>query len=227
MIKKKVSKSDRAYELIKEKIITLQFAPGMKLEEKLLVEELAFGRTPIREALKMLVVENLVESYGPNSTYVKNLSIKNAKDCLTILFYLGDVIFELGKLNNGTDNILKKLKNFYAYMVKALDTNSIYDFLKYNSYFHITLAGLANNDYLISFIKNIYNDEIRLSCMILSAKSEIISYKDHYEGIQEHHKEIINLIEIRQLDEAKRIYKLHIDASLRKLLTFFSLPMNV
>ena len=52
--------AEKAYQRIKEDIVTLKMRPGALIRETDLMEDLEFGRTPIREALKRLQSENLV-----------------------------------------------------------------------------------------------------------------------------------------------------------------------
>lgn len=52
--------SEKAYHLIKEKIITLDLAPLSVIDEQALQEDLGLGRTPIREALHRLSAEGMV-----------------------------------------------------------------------------------------------------------------------------------------------------------------------
>ncbi len=55
-----ITDTQRAYERIKERIITTQMPPGAVIQETVLMAELGLGRTPIREALKLLEAEKLV-----------------------------------------------------------------------------------------------------------------------------------------------------------------------
>jgi len=52
--------ADRAYEQLRDRIVTLRLAPGSSLREDELMRELGIGRTPLREAVKRLSLENLV-----------------------------------------------------------------------------------------------------------------------------------------------------------------------
>ena len=54
------SQSGEAYRLIKERIITLELPPAAVVDEARLMADLGLGRTPIREALQRLALENLV-----------------------------------------------------------------------------------------------------------------------------------------------------------------------
>jgi DNA-binding GntR family transcriptional regulator len=62
--------SDRAYAELRERIVTLRLAPGTVLREDELMTDLAIGRTPLREAVKRLALENLVAVQPRSGTYV-------------------------------------------------------------------------------------------------------------------------------------------------------------
>lgn len=55
--------SDRAYYRIRELIVSLELRPGTPLDERELMARLGLGRTPVREALRTLAREGLVEAY--------------------------------------------------------------------------------------------------------------------------------------------------------------------
>src|SRR5438270_7918315 len=52
--------ADRAYVELRDRIVTLQIPPGAPIDEDLLGGELEMGRTPVREAITRLALENLV-----------------------------------------------------------------------------------------------------------------------------------------------------------------------
>jgi DNA-binding GntR family transcriptional regulator len=52
--------AEKAYEFILEKIITVELEPGSVIEERRLMEDCVFGRTPVREALKRLQAEKYI-----------------------------------------------------------------------------------------------------------------------------------------------------------------------
>jgi DNA-binding GntR family transcriptional regulator len=62
--------SDRAYAELRERIVTLRLRPGTVLREDELMSDLAIGRTPLREAIKRLALENLVAVQPRSATYV-------------------------------------------------------------------------------------------------------------------------------------------------------------
>jgi DNA-binding GntR family transcriptional regulator len=69
------SQSEAAYLRIRDRIVSLVMPPGSVVEEARLREELEIGRTPIREALQRLALENLVRSVPHRGTFVTDVNI--------------------------------------------------------------------------------------------------------------------------------------------------------
>ncbi len=62
--------AERAYRELRDRIVTLRLAPGTALREDELMAELGIGRTPLREAVKRLALENFVAVQPRRGTYV-------------------------------------------------------------------------------------------------------------------------------------------------------------
>jgi DNA-binding GntR family transcriptional regulator len=69
------SQSEAAYRRIRDRIVSLDMPPGSVVNEARLREELDIGRTPIREALQRLALENLVKSIPHRGTFVTDVNI--------------------------------------------------------------------------------------------------------------------------------------------------------
>jgi DNA-binding GntR family transcriptional regulator len=52
--------SDRAYAALRDRLVSLEIAPGAPIDEEALTRELGVGRTPVREAVRRLALERLV-----------------------------------------------------------------------------------------------------------------------------------------------------------------------
>ena len=72
---KPISLSQQAYEIIKQKIISLALPPGTVIDAAVLREELGVGRTPIREALQRLAQEKLVLIVPRRGMFVTEIAI--------------------------------------------------------------------------------------------------------------------------------------------------------
>jgi len=71
------SHSEQAYYAIRELIVTLELAPGSVLSEQDLMARLGLGRTPVREALRTLAQEKLVEVFPRRGIFVSSVDVRN------------------------------------------------------------------------------------------------------------------------------------------------------
>lgn len=69
------SLADQAYYRIRELIVSLELAPGSLISERELMERFALGRTPVREALRTLARERLVEVYPRRGMFVSGIDV--------------------------------------------------------------------------------------------------------------------------------------------------------
>jgi DNA-binding GntR family transcriptional regulator len=70
------SLADKAYHEIRRLIVSLELAPGAVIDERDLIERLAIGRTPVREALRRLAHERLVEVYPRRGMFVSGVDVR-------------------------------------------------------------------------------------------------------------------------------------------------------
>jgi DNA-binding GntR family transcriptional regulator len=80
--------ADRAYADLRDRIVTLRIPPGAPIDEDQLGEELEMGRTPVREAIKRLALENLVTVFPRRGTFASEINI-------TDLAHISDVRAQL------------------------------------------------------------------------------------------------------------------------------------
>jgi DNA-binding GntR family transcriptional regulator len=80
--------ADRAYAELRERIVTARLAPGTVLREDDLMRELGVGRTPLREAVQRLALENLVAVQPRSGTYVTGVAAAD-------IVYISEVRAEL------------------------------------------------------------------------------------------------------------------------------------
>ena len=70
------SLADKAYHEIRGLIVSLELAPGAVIDERELIERLEIGRTPVREALRRLAHERLVEVYPRRGMFVTGVDVR-------------------------------------------------------------------------------------------------------------------------------------------------------
>jgi DNA-binding GntR family transcriptional regulator len=87
---------DQCYEELRGLIIRCEIAPGSRLNEKKLIAQLGFGRTPVREALLRLTQDRLVETRQRSGYIVRPLTRKAVTDILTVWREVVQLIVSLG-----------------------------------------------------------------------------------------------------------------------------------
>src|ERR1700716_2566477 len=80
--------AERAYAELRDRIVTLRIPPGAPIDEDALGRELRMGRTPVREAIKRLSLENLVTVFPRRGTFASEINI-------TDLAHISDVRTQL------------------------------------------------------------------------------------------------------------------------------------
>jgi DNA-binding GntR family transcriptional regulator len=69
--------ADRAYYAIRDLIVTLELPPGAVVKEPDLTARLGIGRTPVREALRRLAQERLIEVYPRRGMFVTTVDVRD------------------------------------------------------------------------------------------------------------------------------------------------------
>lgn len=140
--------SDRAADRLREQILVEELKPGQVLAERELALQLGVSRTPLRDALKILATEGLVE-------LVPNLRPRVANPSLDELLDLVDVLASLERLSGElivkkiSDETVDELADLVAQMRNTPKDGEELDFFKLDMKFHRTIVSATNNQALI------------------------------------------------------------------------------
>ena len=74
------SQAEQAYELLEEKLVTLELPPGAQVSEGRLIELIGLGRTPVREAIQRLAQQELLQVLPRKGlTHAKGKSLRSVR----------------------------------------------------------------------------------------------------------------------------------------------------
>lgn len=153
-------------ETIRKRILNGAYAPGAKLSENKLAKEFRCSRTPVREAIKRLEQDNLVEVQPFSGSYVKQLSDRENLELTEIRASLESLAFRLA-CDRRVD--AEPLKQLLVEMEDILESDEP-DFVSYGQVhyrFHMTLIEMSGNEMLIDMYKR----------MNLNTASKLFYYK--------------------------------------------------
>jgi DNA-binding GntR family transcriptional regulator len=88
VIERRIRLSDQAYDTLRRLIVRGELAPGARLHEPELIEQLRVGRTPLREALLLLAQEGLVQLLPQSGSFVAAIDIARVREAQFIREHL-------------------------------------------------------------------------------------------------------------------------------------------
>lgn len=145
---KRLSFRDEVYQTLKKSIITLELHPEERLNDKDLGEKFGISRTPVREALKRLEDEGLVESLPGSSTRVAPLKLEEAKHAFTVVAALHALAARLAcPLLKETD--IEALESSNKTMRLAIETGDVIKAIETDGAFHKVFLDVAGNPEIV------------------------------------------------------------------------------
>ena len=149
------SKTDIAYRLLEEKIVTMELAPGMLLSESELALQLGLGRTPVREALQRLAAEYLVEIMPRRGIRVTEIEIKKQLRLLEVRRLLEQLT--AGMAARRADSRMKlRFSEIAESMVESASDDDYLGFLRLDSEFNELMKKAADNDFSASMLQQLH-----------------------------------------------------------------------
>jgi DNA-binding GntR family transcriptional regulator len=192
---------------IREAIVTGEYEPGQKLSETALSEHYQVSRTPIREALKQLEREGLVEIIPRVGTCVT----KPTEQELRELFTLKEVLEGLAAglfTEKGDFSEIAKVRQTVTDMEKALQSSDNKLYVEANSIFHKTILEGANSSKL-SYMFNLLMNQIPYNRYVFITIGDPVRRE---QSLKEH-KAILTAIEKGDRMEAEKTMREHVRAS--------------
>jgi len=154
-VSKKPKKPSMASEIkttIQAEIESGAFAPGALLDERTLAERFGVSRTPVREALQQLAVQNLVRIAPRVGVFVSRLSIPQLRETLELLAELEAVAAKLAA-RRMDDSQRAQLKELAQSCAQASAEDDGKQFGKANAAFHELIYDASHNEFLAEQIK--------------------------------------------------------------------------
>jgi DNA-binding GntR family transcriptional regulator len=196
------SQSGEAYRLIKERIVTLALPPATPIDEAALMADLGLGRTPIREAIQRLALENLVVILPRRGTIVADLNMSDLQKIFEIRVDLELLAVRLAT-QRATPAQIAAMEALFVVADALLQSDDNYQLIQLDHTAHQMLAQAAHNEFLEETLERLYNHVLRLWYVSLHRVQRL------REAIEEH-REIITLIKAGDGEGAARIMRAHI-----------------
>ena len=200
----------KAYNYIKDKIISGVYSPNQKLEESIISSELSFSRTPVREAVNTLKDEGWITIIPRKGIFVSEISLKDINDIFCVRENIEPIVLRMAFENLDKKELEEFERVFLDYNESKETDYMILD--KKDNDFHNFILLASKNKFLINMMKNVYEHNQRLR-NISKQKSE-----KRKEAIQEH-LDIITEIKNQDVERAVACLSVHIEKSRENFLS--------
>ena len=206
--------AERAYVDLRDRIVTLHLPPGTVLREDELMQDLGIGRTPLREAVKRLALENLVEVQPRRGTFVSAIEAADIQNITEVRAELEGYAAELAALRLDPDT--RAEAEALLQEIESLDGAGDQDLLmRMDENIHRFVWEAARNPYLAQTLERYFTHSLRIWYLVLD-RVPTLGHAVHDQT------QLLEAILDRSGPHARTIMHEHVLAFQREILTAFS-----
>lgn len=199
-----LSLSEQAYTRIKQKIVSLALAPGAVIDEAALQEELALGRTPIREALQRLAREKLVTIIPRRGMFVADIGITDLGRLFEVRLALESQAARLAAVR-GLPTHWQRMEAALADLLDGEDSADNEQLIAVDAACHEILYEAADNEFLQDTLVTLYALSLRLWYFALNQIGDM-------RGAILEHQAILDALQAQNAEQAAVLMEQHIRA---------------
>ncbi|HJW63580.1 MAG TPA: GntR family transcriptional regulator [Actinomycetes bacterium] len=202
----RASGAQLVYGELRERILDLRLEPGARLHEAELAAELAVSRTPLREALRMLLAEDLVEQLPTGGTVVRRLDLQDMRELYAVRAALeGLAVREACQRLTWAD--LEALEGLVERMRLLVDHPA--ELTRLGGEFHARIATIAGNRRCEQLLRQLDGHMRRYRALTSRRQPRRLA-------ALEDHRALFEALRARDPDAAERTVRDHVMAACRE-----------
>ena len=192
----------KVFKQLRSQILTGVYKPGDSLIELRLSEELGVSRTPIREAIRQLELEGLVQAIPNKGAVVKGITEQDVEDIFTIRMRIEGLATRWAA-EKITEEEIKELKEALQFQEFYTMKNDVEQLMKFDSKFHDIIFRACKSNPLMHMLSTFHN-------YIQSARNNSFHTPGRPDKAFEEHKAIFEAICRKDADTAEQLTIAHI-----------------
>jgi DNA-binding GntR family transcriptional regulator len=158
--------ADRAYVELRDRIVTLRIPPGAPIDEDLLGGELEMGRTPVREAIKRLALENLVTVFPRRGTFASEINITDLNHISDVRIVLeGHAAFRAAERINDAQR--SELEDLLGQLGRSQGSDDAEELMALDAQVHRFIYRCTGNPFLEETLTGYFNLSLRIWHLVL------------------------------------------------------------
>lgn len=204
----------QVYEVLREAILTGKLKPGAKITEVKVAEELNVSRTPVREAIRMLELEELVAIVPQRGVFVSGIkSIKEINDIFQVRAELEGLATYLAAKNISRQQ-LAQIDNYTDQLRECIAEDDLEGAVEIDIAFHQIIYEASDNKWLQKLLDSLFEQITRF-------RSQSLGQKGRMEEALTEHKELAEAFSDGDAEKARKIAKKHIEGARQNVIEVF------
>lgn len=175
--------ADYAYQQLREQVIRGELAPGTRLDQRSLCEQFGISRTPLREVIRRLESEGLLNIASHRGVTVAKMGLEDARQLYAIRAELESLAVKLAMSHEPSTATATELSSIVRAMEKAVNDDDVAALPETHNQFHRALYLESQNPHLVHLI-----EELMTRCEWFRRRS--LSIPGHAERTLRLHQEI-------------------------------------
>jgi len=196
------------FSTLRKNIIEGKYERGYKLTEQNICSQFNVSRTPVREALRQLEIEGLIETIPNRGAFVLGFSEQEVKDIFELCKPY-EVLAVRWAIERITDEELDALEETFDFMEFYSTKNDIEKMMKINTHFH-QIIYTASHNRMLSNLLNLYRQYADI------AKKNQAPGDNYLALLLEEHREIFEAFKARDAERGVRAMEKHMDRSFER-----------
>jgi DNA-binding GntR family transcriptional regulator len=202
--------TQHAYELVWEKITTLELAPGSPINEQQLASEFNTALAPVQEALRLLEHEHLVRITPRHGTYVAEVNLPDLEQVSELRLAMEPLAAALAARRVTPDDlaVLEAIRQEQI----AADPHDTRRLFNIDHKFHQAIAEAAHNKYLSEMLDHFFGLSLRFWYLVLPSGRDVPSRIEFLPIAMHMHLELVDTIRKGDAAAAEKIMYAHVES---------------
>ncbi|MDB5367980.1 MAG: transcriptional regulator, GntR family [Rhodospirillales bacterium] len=183
-------------------ILDRALKPGEKISEQALCERFGVSRTPLREALKVLAAEGIVELLPHRGATIARITEDEVDELFPIMAALEGLAGELA-CEQASDADIARVRKLHDAMIKAYRAGDEVQYLRFNRAIHEAMFEIARNDALKSMYQQILT-------RIHSSRFVVRKSEANWKSAVQEHEEIMAALAARDKRRLPKLLRKHV-----------------
>jgi len=205
---------EEAADRLRDLIVQGRLVAGERLNERLLTAQLGVSRTPLREALKVLATEGLVELLPNRGAIVSPMDPVRLAETLAVMGALEALAGELACLH-ATDAQINEIRALHYEMLAYHARGDLAGYFKFNQAIHLKLVKYSGNAVLFNTYRQM-NGNVRRARYLANLS------KERWDAAVREHDAILGALSARDVKRIKALLSDHLAHKLSSVLADLS-----